>query len=356
LPGDATTTTPIEDALVAPTKFEFADTPLSSVIDQLKQSNHIEIQLDNRALDDAGVSADTPISIRMTSTALRSGLRLVLERFGLTYMVGDGYLLITTPSGAERWARGPAALHFDDTKPSPAMAADEAKIRDALVAPTKFEFADTPLSNVIDQLKQSNHIEIQLDKRALDDAGVSADTPLSIRLTSTALRSGLRLMLEQIGLTYMLGDGYLLITTPSGAERWTKGPAPLRYDNTRPTRTMVSNEAKIKAALKSRTVVEFNQTPLCDVLDSFQERHKIPIFVDRRALDEIGIADGRMKTSNQPYRVTNSMRGVTLQGALALILDRVGATFTIRDEVLFITTPKQMPTKASSTRKTRTSR
>ena len=49
------------------------------------------------------------------------------------------------------------------------------RIDAALHSPAQMEFADCPLSDVIDYLEDYHHIEIRLDKKALDEAGISPE-------------------------------------------------------------------------------------------------------------------------------------------------------------------------------------
>ena len=94
----------------------------------------------------------------------------------------------------------------------------EKKIQEALKSPTQLEFIETPLSDVIDYLKDYHDIEIQLDKKSLDDMSIGTDTPVTKNLKGVSLRSALRLMLREMGLTYVIQDEVLLITTPEQAE------------------------------------------------------------------------------------------------------------------------------------------
>ena len=80
---------------------EFIETPLSDVIDNLKNRHHIEIQLDNKALGDVGIASDTPVTKNIKGITLRSALRLLLHELNLTYVIMDEVLLITTPEQAE---------------------------------------------------------------------------------------------------------------------------------------------------------------------------------------------------------------------------------------------------------------
>ena len=113
-----------------------------------------------------------------------------------------------TAARKERWGSKDMKLR------SPA----EKRIEAALKSPTQLEFAETPLSDVIDYLKDYHQIEIQLDKKAMDEAGIGSETPVTKNLKGVSLKSALRLMLRDLGLTYVIQDEVLLITTQDVAE------------------------------------------------------------------------------------------------------------------------------------------
>jgi hypothetical protein len=94
----------------------------------------------------------------------------------------------------------------------------EKRIEDALKSPTQLEFVETPLSDVIDYLKDYHGIEIQVDKKALDDVGIGTDTPVTKNLKGISLKSALRLLLKEMSLTYIIENEVLLITTPEEAD------------------------------------------------------------------------------------------------------------------------------------------
>lgn len=94
----------------------------------------------------------------------------------------------------------------------------EQKIFQQLEAETKIQFIDTPLEEVVGYLKQLHGIEIQIDNRALEDVGLSTDTPVTRNIEGISLRSALRLMLKELDLTYIVANEVLMITTPEEAE------------------------------------------------------------------------------------------------------------------------------------------
>jgi hypothetical protein len=94
----------------------------------------------------------------------------------------------------------------------------EAAIETALGKPAQLHFVDRPLNDVVEYLKEHYGIEIQLDKKALDDVGIGSDTPITKNVNGISLRSALQLMLRDLKLTWMIQDEVLLITTPEEFE------------------------------------------------------------------------------------------------------------------------------------------
>jgi len=88
-------------------------------------------------------------------------------------------------------------------------------------------------------------------------------------------------------------------------------------------------EMRIMAALEDDTRLEFIETPLEDVLSFLRECHDIPIEIDTRALDDVGIG------SDSP--ITRNLKGISLRSALSLLLRDLDLTYIIKHEVLMIT-------------------
>jgi hypothetical protein len=95
----------------------------------------------------------------------------------------------------------------------------EQQIRKALNEKTTVEFNETPLIDVFEFLAAKHKITIHMDTKALDDAGIGADTPISRSLRNLSLRSTLSLLLRDLDLTYLVTDEVLLITTKDEANQ-----------------------------------------------------------------------------------------------------------------------------------------
>ncbi|HWB14424.1 MAG TPA: VWA domain-containing protein, partial [Pirellulales bacterium] len=95
---------------------------------------------------------------------------------------------------------------------------NEAKILAALDEKTELDFADQPLEDVVEYLQQRHEINIQLDGKALSDAGVGSDTPITRSIKGITLRSALKLLLSELDLTYVIRNEVLMITSKTEAE------------------------------------------------------------------------------------------------------------------------------------------
>jgi len=94
----------------------------------------------------------------------------------------------------------------------------EQKIVDTLDEETVMLFFDQPLTEVIDSVKTRHSIPMIIDDKALADAGLDSSMSVNQDLRGITLRSGLKLMLNSLGLTYVINDEVLKITTPEAAE------------------------------------------------------------------------------------------------------------------------------------------
>jgi len=101
---------------------------------------------------------------------------------------------------------------------SPAIA--EERIEQTLERPlrTPLAFVETPLNQVLEQVKKEYEIPIVFDTAALEATALSPDVEVTIDVGNVSLRSALDLMLRQVeGMTYMIDKEVLQITTKDEA-------------------------------------------------------------------------------------------------------------------------------------------
>jgi len=99
-------------------------------------------------------------------------------------------------------------------------------------------------------------------------------------------------------------------------------------------------EQQIEKMLDAPTTLTFAETPLADVAAAIGQQHRIPVRLDSKALDDIGVG------TDTP--VTFSARGASLRSALRLILKPLDLTFMVSNESLMITTPEECESRLTT--------
>ena len=95
---------------------------------------------------------------------------------------------------------------------------EEETVRQALRKKVDLNFNETPLPEVVEQLKKLLQIEIQLHKRSLEDEGLDPETPISFQVSGISAASAMDLILRDLDLTYTIKDDFLLILTTAAEE------------------------------------------------------------------------------------------------------------------------------------------
>ncbi len=103
----------------------------------------------------------------------------------------------------------------------PVVRASDARIREALgkdVEKHGWSFTETPLRDVVAQIKDGLGVPIALDMQALENAGIDLETPVTLDAPAgSTVRSALRRILHPLSLTWMVRDECLAITTQETA-------------------------------------------------------------------------------------------------------------------------------------------
>jgi Leucine-rich repeat (LRR) protein len=310
--------------LKQPGRFEFIETPLSAVAEDVKDRYQIELRFDEKAFREKKLGGDTPVTINIRDVNLNNGLWLLSRQLGLTHVIRGNDLLITTPQEAERIVLG-GGINPDQIE----MWSGNGKVVRALIYPTVLEFIETPLQDVMDYLGDLHDIGIRLDEHALSKHPARPDTPVTCNLQGITLNSGLRLMLNDVGLTHVVSHGMLLITTPEERNRLVQRVA-FEPDDVR----FSPGNKQVLAALAEETQLHFIQTPIRDVADYLQDSHETAIKFDLRAMKKAGLGND--------FPVTKKVEGVTLHAALKEILSELGLAHVVQHEAILVTTPEEV--------------
>ncbi len=94
----------------------------------------------------------------------------------------------------------------------------EALINKKLDEEISFNLNQNKLEDIVEQIRTEKRIEVQIDKKALEEAAFDTATPIDKVINNTKLRAALRLVLNDLGLSYVIENDVLLITTKTAQE------------------------------------------------------------------------------------------------------------------------------------------
>jgi hypothetical protein len=164
---------------------------------------------------------------------------LLLAGLALGLLISGRYALLAqerseppqtnlTPSPREKSGEPPGARLepgvSDDLRPAPRTikeTASSATLQDALLRPYRFPFArPTPLEQVCAHLRETLKAAVVLDLAALDRKSIEPEAAVQLDLDGVRLKTGLKLLLDQVGLTYRIvpEDNLMIITDHEGSE------------------------------------------------------------------------------------------------------------------------------------------
>ncbi|MBN1590518.1 MAG: hypothetical protein JW888_13465 [Pirellulales bacterium] len=89
-------------------------------------------------------------------------------------------------------------------------------------------------------------------------------------------------------------------------------------------------DARIHHALAQKTKMQFMENPLGEVADYLSHAHDIPIRLDKGALEELDLSSDTL--------ITCTFENISLRNALELMLRDLELAYTVRNDVLLITT------------------
>ncbi len=100
------------------------------------------------------------------------------------------------------------------------MTAKEKAIMNALKTTISVDFDKATLEEVINYLRTISKVEILADRRALQEASVTYDTPISLK-ANTSMRTVLKRILADLNLAYVIKDETIQITSRERAKEMT---------------------------------------------------------------------------------------------------------------------------------------
>lgn len=205
---------------------------LADLMKSLEAVSGERVLLSNRALEESAVNRDSVLEFsgygRFT---WRGYFGRMLSSEGLVLEELPRGLLITTVSNAEEHLITEVLPVDDLLLGKPVTDLDllsdpyydqerlvENRIRAKLSRPCSLKFDDVPLKALAEQLSRSLDEPVWLDARAIEETAATLETPISADWRDLPLSDALRWTLLDLGLTYSLRQGMLVITSFAAEE------------------------------------------------------------------------------------------------------------------------------------------
>ncbi len=257
------------------TAVDFADTPLTDVVQFLGDKHKVTCLIDLKALEAAGIAMDAPVTLSRQSITLEELLTHLLQPLSLGWRVDGDILIVTTidevsqrlltqhydlapllmkgyslddltaaitQAGRNNWeadgtgagtiitindsvivrqnyqghreiSRMLAALEQPQRSSPLRVCSNCAKLEAALKSSSECNFTDTPLADAMTFLADKHGISIELDRADLANANVALDAPITLSLTNKPLHQILSISLKSLNLAYFIRDGVIKVTT-----------------------------------------------------------------------------------------------------------------------------------------------
>lgn len=269
------------------TTLDVDEMPLGELLARIAEDHGLQIAIDTITLKHEDVALDTPVTLHVAGITLRSALRLILDPLTLEALILDEALTVTTTT----WAADCLQARVYDVG---------RLVRDGNYA---------ALQNVLRDC---------IDPDTWDDNG----GPGSIKSVPSARALAVRqTQIAHERVAWLLAELDRCVHSEPGAVP-RPGPDPVR-----------DAETAIREKLASRCTLKSDGNTLETVLKQLAADKKIPLWFDRRPLEQEDLS------LDEP--VTVQLRAIRVESALNYLLGRRSMGWIVEDEVLKITTAER---------------
>ena len=278
----------IRKALASPTEMDFHKTPLTTALEYLKKYHKIEIQLDQKALEELGVAADSPVTRKLKGTSLRSALHLILDPLQLTYLIKHEVMLITSN---ERMSREEEIVLY-------------------------------PVADLV--------LPAGVPVEAMEQGGTADFDSLIELITSTVGPS----TWNAVGGPGQIASfpSCMCLVFAQTADVHEEVAELLQKLRSIP-RTTERVAVDLRLALQDKADADFDKMPLAKLLDHFKDRYQVKIELDEKAISAAGV---RLDAP-----VSGRVAGVRWRLALRQLLGELKLGYIVENHVLLITSQER---------------
>ena len=189
------------------------DVPLSDLARALGDVIGQPVLLNERAVAEAKQNMDTPIKYARDMICLRAAMRQMLRPLGMKASIENDGIVITADHAvlAKQGIGTDAWINVDEEM--------EREFSDKLESKGSFEWIETPLSECVELLAKDYELNMIIRAHELENIGLTAEEPITLKLSNVSLRDAMNEMLSSLDLTLTVSGGLIVITTLDAAEQ-----------------------------------------------------------------------------------------------------------------------------------------
>ncbi len=206
----------------------FNRTPLMRVLDRYGKLSGVKINADWAALEAAGITKETPVTLKARPMSLAKLMPFTLNSIAQKgrplgwYLSGDEVIVSTQMRVLLRQRVSMLAMG-GQTVSSPRTATPTSE------AP-EFNFKETPLNMVIEFFRELSGANFHVNWRALEAGGIAKETPVTLNVRGISIARALDLVLDQLNagrdkygsVYWVIDEGIVHISTGDLLDRHTK--------------------------------------------------------------------------------------------------------------------------------------
>lgn len=311
----------INQVLARPVIVDFNATPLADVVQCFEVLLGIPFHLDRKALDDASVPPDSPITQAFRGVSARTALTLTLQSLDLKWCPYDAQMILVTTG--ERRDEVALTRVYD--------------VHD-LIAGKDEKGPDTDEFDSLIEL-----IQTTIQPQTWNDTAGGSGTirgyraqgikAIAVRQTWEVQQAVKNLLSELRAIRPARGEA-------APAEKRPPSSLPEAIRPPRKTSSMTPGEEKVMAALDRRISFDFHETPLREVAQLLGRQLAVPVVLDRRAAAEEITATARCRDERgeavldllaRQYDLDWSIQNEGIFLAMEDVAPRFTRTYDVRD-------------------------
>ena len=198
---------------------------------------------------------------------------------------------------------------------------DDPSLVGELLQPMSVDFIETPLKDALQVIKDMRGIQLELDVKRLEEAGVNIDSPVTCNADNLSLIVAFKEVFAGYPLAADYRYGTIVVTMADSANNW--------QDSTGVTTITPPPGSALAKAWNKPAKMDFIETPIAAALSIIEDQHGIQF-------DDSKLIEFEKQVAPHGIPVTKNLSGLSLRDSLGLLFESLNMRLTLQGETLVI--------------------